>query len=155
MAFFEQLGKKLSDAGQNVAQQTKNFADVTQLNSVISEAERKITQLKTELGQFYYENHKNDTDVEGANYITAINALKVEIQETRDKINVIKGVVKCEKCGAEIPSGSLFCNSCGNKVEVPVISAAAPAGRVCPNCNSVVAEGNAFCNNCGTKMEGV
>ncbi len=32
MAFFEQIGKCLTDAGQNVAQQTKDFADVTKLN---------------------------------------------------------------------------------------------------------------------------
>ena len=37
MAFFEQLGKRLTDAGQNVVQQTKNLADVTQLNSAISD----------------------------------------------------------------------------------------------------------------------
>lgn len=28
MEFFEQIGKKLTDAGQNVAQQTKDLADV-------------------------------------------------------------------------------------------------------------------------------
>lgn len=41
MAFFEQIGKKITNAGQNVAQQTKNFTDVTQLNSAISEREKK------------------------------------------------------------------------------------------------------------------
>ena len=45
MAFFEQIGKHLSDAGQNVAQQTKKLADVTQLNSTISEKQKKISQL--------------------------------------------------------------------------------------------------------------
>ena len=55
MAFFEQLGKRLADAGQGVAQQTKNLADVTRLNSAISEKERKISQLYLAIGQSYYE----------------------------------------------------------------------------------------------------
>lgn len=38
---FEQLGKRLTDAGQDVVQQTKNLADVTQLNSAISDKEKK------------------------------------------------------------------------------------------------------------------
>lgn len=54
MAFFEQLGKRLSDAGQGVAQQTKNFADVTRLNGAISDKERRITQLYQSIGQTYY-----------------------------------------------------------------------------------------------------
>lgn len=156
MAFFEELGKKLSDAGQSVAQQTKNFADVTQLNSAISEAEKKITQLKTELGNAYYEAHKNEANVEGADIIAQINSLYADIQTTKDKINDIKGIVKCTKCGADVPAGSAFCNSCGTKVEIPAAAeavAAAPSKNACPKCGTVVAEGNAFCNNCGTKIE--
>ena len=42
MAFFEEIGKRLTNAGQNVAQQTKNLADVAQLNSAISDKEKKI-----------------------------------------------------------------------------------------------------------------
>lgn len=152
MAFFEELGKKLSDAGQNVAQQTKNLADVAQLNSAINEAERKITQLKTKLGQSYYEAHKNDASAEGADIIAQITALYADIQTTRDKINDIKGIVKCTKCGADVPVGSAFCGSCGTKVEAPAASAA-PSGNICPKCGTVVAEGKAFCNNCGTKIE--
>lgn len=55
MAFFEEIGKRLTDAGQNVAKQTKNLADVTQLNSAISEREKKIAQLFSAIGQAYYE----------------------------------------------------------------------------------------------------
>ena len=42
MAFFEQLGKRLADAGQGVAQQTKNLADVTRLNSAIPKRSGKF-----------------------------------------------------------------------------------------------------------------
>ena len=34
MSIFEKIGEKLSGAGQGVAQQVKNFADVARLNSI-------------------------------------------------------------------------------------------------------------------------
>lgn len=61
MAFFEQLGKHLTDAGQNVTQQTKNLAEITRLNSTISEKEKKISELYLKAGQSFYERHKSDT----------------------------------------------------------------------------------------------
>ena len=54
MSIFEKIGEKLSGAGQGVAQQVKNFADVARLNSIISEKEKQIAQLYIEIGQAYY-----------------------------------------------------------------------------------------------------
>lgn len=51
MSIFEKIGEKLSGAGQGVAQQVKNFADVARLNSIISEKEKQIAQLYIEIGQ--------------------------------------------------------------------------------------------------------
>ena len=53
MSIFEKIGEKLSGAGQGVAQQVKNFADVARLNSIISEKEKQIAQLYIEIGQAY------------------------------------------------------------------------------------------------------
>lgn len=58
MSIFEKIGEKLSGAGQGVAQQVKNFADVARLNSIISEKEKQIAQLYIEIGQAYYEHLK-------------------------------------------------------------------------------------------------
>ena len=115
MAFFEQIGKKLTDAGQGVAQQTKNLADVTRLNVAIAEKERKITQLYSAIGQAYYEKHKDDPDVEIPE-IAEVNALVAEIAQSKQEINQIKGVQNCPACGAEIADTAAFCTSCGTKV---------------------------------------
>lgn len=58
--YLWKIGEKLSGAGQGVAQQVKNFADVARLNSIISEKEKQIAQLYIEIGQAYYEHHKID-----------------------------------------------------------------------------------------------
>lgn len=154
MAFFEQLGKRLTDAGQNVAQQTKNLADVTQLNSAISDREKKISQLYLNIGQLYYEEHKGDSTADHQEIIGEINALYAEIAQNREKIKQIKGVVKCPKCGADVPLNAAFCNACGTKMErVDSISETNGAQRHCPICHAVVSAEDSFCNNCGAKID--
>lgn len=106
--FFEQLGKRLTDAGQNVAQQTKNLADVTQLNSAISDKEKTISQFYLNIGQLYYEEYKDDLSAEYREIITKINTLYTEIAQNRERIKQIKGVVKCPKCGADVPLNFAF-----------------------------------------------
>lgn len=157
MAFFEQLGKRLTDAGQNVAQQTKNLADVSQLNSAISDREKKISQLYLSIGQQYYERHKGDLSAEHRELINEINTLQAEIAQNREKIKQIKGVVKCPQCGAGVPLNAAFCSVCGTKMIQPVPPATVNVEdggvRYCPKCHAAVAADNLFCNVCGTKMD--
>lgn len=154
MAFFEQIGKRLTDAGQNVAQQTKDLADVTKLNTAISEKEKRVSQLLLRVGQSYYERHKDDDAAEEPERIAEINALYAEIFASREKIKQIKGVVKCENCGADVPLHATFCNACGAKVtRVEPAKKPVQEGCVCPHCQAIVEKGNLFCNYCGTKIE--
>lgn len=154
MAFFEQIGKRLTDAGQNVAQQTKDLAEVAKLNAAISDCEKKISQTLLQIGQSYYERHKSDGTAEEAEKIAQINTLYAGILANREKIKQIKGVVKCENCGADVPLNATFCNACGAKVNrTEAARENAEEGRVCPNCHAAVEKGNAFCRRCGTKIE--
>lgn len=155
MAFFEQLGKKLSDAGQNVAQQTKNLADVTQLNGAIAAKEKKIAQLYGAIGQSYYNAHKDDPFAETLDLIQEINHLYGQIDENQEKIKQIKGIVTCENCGADVPPEYSFCNACGTRVNRPEpepVVTADPQQRRCPACHAPVPEGSLFCNACGTRV---
>ncbi len=154
MAFFEEIGKHLTGAGQNIAQQTKSIADVTKLNSAISEKEKKISQLLLLIGQSYYEKHKNDDNAEELDKIAEIKALYSEIFTYREKIKQIKGVVKCKNCGADVPLTASFCNSCGAKVNsVETNSVNTDTECLCPACHAIVEKGNLFCTHCGAKIE--
>ncbi len=155
MAFFENLGKKISDAGQGAAQQAKNFSEVTKLNGSISEKEKKISQLYLAIGEAYFAQHKDDPAAEEAEKIEDMKTLKVEIEKCRDESNKIKGITKCPNCGAEVSIGAVFCSTCGSKMpqekkeEEPL-----PEGmRRCPGCDAVVPKENLFCNQCGMKLE--
>ena len=46
MAFFEDLGKKLSGVGQSAVQKTQNATDSIRLNNQINEEERKKALMK-------------------------------------------------------------------------------------------------------------
>lgn len=155
MSFFEQLGKRITDAGQGVAQQTKNFADVTRLNSEISDKEKQIIQLYQSIGQRYYEQNKEAPAPEHQPDVAAIQALFAEIAQRKEEIKQIKGVVKCPNCGADVPAQAQFCNSCGAKME-PAQPAEVPAGEVqtCPACGAVLGKDNMFCTHCGAKLNG-
>lgn len=48
--------------------------------------------------------------------------------------------MKCQKCGAELEQGVLFCRECGSKV---------PAKMFCRECGAELAPGAKFCTSCG------
>lgn len=147
MAFFETLGGKIINAGQSIAQSTKNFADVTKLNSAVSDYEKQIMDLYTIVGKAYYERHKNDANAEERQRIMAINSLFQQIDGLKQQIKGIEGLTKCPNCGGDVPRDALFCNNCGSKIVKET------AGRHCPNCGMPLAVDSMFCAHCGTKVE--
>ena len=152
MAFFDSIGKQISNVTQNVAQQTKNLADITQLNSAISDRQDKIQRLYLTLGQAYYERHKEEPDAEESALIQKINGLFQEISQYRDKIVQIRGNGVCPGCGKEIPASAQFCNYCGSRIEKTVPPQTIAEESRCPQCGSVNPEGNLYCNHCGNRL---
>jgi FHA domain-containing protein/double zinc ribbon protein len=81
-------------------------------------------------------------------------------------------MIRCPRCGNELPDGVSFCDACGAPIKgvmpqaspvYPPYSAdpapsagAAPAGAttVCPVCGAPVIPGEAFCDNCGSSLLG-
>ena len=43
MSFIEKLGKKLTDAGQGISQQTRNLADTARLNASINDRKKQVS----------------------------------------------------------------------------------------------------------------
>jgi membrane protease subunit (stomatin/prohibitin family) len=81
-----------------------------------------------------------------------------------------QAMVSCPKCKANVPAGSKFCPSCGEKIvtadaiSCPKCKAQVPAGTkfcpecgtsmqaTCPKCNAAVPSGTKFCPSCGEKL---
>lgn len=159
MAFFDDLGKKISQAGQTTMQKTREMADVARINSQISDEEKRINDMYLQIGKQYVELHASDCEEAFQGMIQTITDSENKIKEYKVQIQDIKGVIRCPKCGAEVPKGALFCSACGEKMqeEQPVqeeASATEPAEeKKCSNCGAVLAEGAVFCSECGTKAE--
>ncbi len=153
MSFFDNIGSKASAAGQAAAEKARNFAEVNRLNGVVSDHEKRISRLYFEIGQSYYERHKDDPDAEELERIAAITDTNEKIAVCREQIKTLKGVEKCPNCGADVQNGSQFCNNCGTRMPPASMKTAPKApGLTCPTCGAAVAEGNLFCNSCGTKL---
>lgn len=113
MAFWDNLSKKASEAADKVAQQAKVISETAKLNSAVSEEERKINTNYSEIGKLYVSLHKDDCEEAFAAMIAAIAESEAKIAEYKEQIKVVKGVVVCEKCNAEMPRGTAFCSACG------------------------------------------
>lgn len=113
MAFFDDLGKKLTQAGQTAVEKTKKVADIAKLNSYIYDEEKRIDNNYREIGKLYLSLHGEEPEGEFAGMISAIREAEEKICGFRHQITEIKGIVVCEKCGAEVPLNAVFCSSCG------------------------------------------
>ena len=152
MSFFDNIGSKASAAGQAAAEKARNFAEVTRLGGVVSDHEKRISRLYFEIGQSYYERHKDDPEAEELERIAAITDTNEKIAVCRNQIKTLKGVEKCPNCGADVQNGSQFCNNCGTRMPPASMKTAPKAGLTCPTCGTELESDAAFCFNCGTKL---
>lgn len=151
MAFFEDLGKKISETSQGVVQKTKDTAEVMRLNSAISDAEKKITAIYTKIGEIYCDNNADTAEPAFAELVSAVKELKENINSYNEQINRLKGLIFCPNCNAALPPETIFCSTCGTRM--PQEEAAPKADeKLCPSCGAPVKEGMAFCTTCGLKI---
>ena len=154
MAFFDDLGAKLSKTGQKTMQKANELADITKLNLRTSELNRSIQDLYAKLGEQYYALHGSQPEAELAELCAGIDSAKGEIDQIKVEIQRIKQIKVCPSCGYENPSDASFCNKCGIPLpELAPKEEPKPAGPVCPQCGTQVLEGAQFCTKCGTRLQ--
>lgn len=152
MAFFEDLGKKLTQASQNTIQKTKGIADTAKISAMISEEEKKIRNNYQEIGELYVSLHSEDAEDALALLVQDVKDAQKRITDYRQQIQDIKGYVRCEKCGTEVPITAAFCSGCGMRMNTPI---PVPVQDVllCANCGAALSAGTKFCTKCGTPVE--
>lgn len=148
MAFFDELGQKLTQTSQDAVKKTKDMAEAVRLNGVINDETKKIEAGYRELGKLYYEKCAGREDPIFQPYVAEIQRVEASIREMKETIRQLKGVQACPSCGSEVAAGAAFCTVCGAKMPEPP----KPDGPVCPKCGAPVTADTVFCTNCGTKI---
>ncbi len=86
-----------------------------------------------------------------AKFNSMISEEETKINNYRQQIQDIKGVVRCSQCGAEVQSGVAFCSSCGTPM--PKVQPINTDDIVrCESCGAMVKKGVHFCTSCGKPM---
>lgn len=151
MAFWDNLGQRASVTTAKAMQKAKEISDVAKFNSLISDEETKINNTYYQIGKLYAEMYPNYNEQEFTGMIAAIGEADEKIKSYRQQIQDIKGVIRCSKCGAEVPSGISFCSSCG--AALPKVQNINTDDMVrCEGCSTMVKKGARFCTACGKPM---
>jgi len=160
MAFLDDIGKKISQTGQDAAKKAKDLAETTKLNLIIDEQKKVINSLYLQLGAKYYAVKGTCPDEELIQLCSDINASmntiaafqgeieKIAASEANSAV-VVQGPIKnCPSCGGANATDAAFCHLCGSKLESPE----PVPGTFCLNCGQPLKPNAAFCGSCGNKV---
>lgn len=124
-----------------------------QKKEILSQMEEFFSQI----GKFYYEEHKSDTDIAEnyANLFASIDSLNIELQKIEDEELRSKGLKRCLECQNKVVLESRFCNMCGYKfedeIELKEEDVSEIAVKKCLDCGTELEEDAIYCPNCGKK----
>ena len=86
MAFFEELGKTLSDKGKEAAKKAKDLTEALQLKSQLSAEKEKVNQAYITLGRAYYDSHDASAEETYAAEFEVIRTGLMKMAELEDEI---------------------------------------------------------------------
>ena len=129
MGFFDELGKKISGASQEVVQKGKEMADTAKFNSMIHDEERKISAVYGKIGKKYFEDFQNAPAEGFKDFVDEIHAAQAKIAEIQEKLNALKneGKAAVENAAADAKEAV---NQAADKVENAAEGAADAAKQV-------------------------
>lgn len=146
MPEFEKIGKVLDSKMKELAETKKRvFVDrnLEHLSALEKIAEEQ-NSLFIQLGKKVYEKEKIIEQSEYEELIEAIWAKQKLIDAENAKIQGRS----CQKCGASLSEGAVFCAKCGEKVTVEIPDDL----RKCPQCGTPIKNDAKFCVKCGANI---
>lgn len=117
MAFFDELGKKLTQVGEAAAEKTKDVAEFTKIKAKSLDVSGKLDKAYIALAKRYLELHPAGDEEAMKLVVDAVYALEDQLKELEKQLQSLKGVVKCTECGAECPADAVFCSVCGAEIK--------------------------------------
>lgn len=93
MAFFDEIGRKISLAGEGAVSKGRAFADVARLNSAVSEEEKKINNSYYQIGKLYVALHPQDYEADFAALVGSIVSSQSKIQTLKRHIKMLSQTI--------------------------------------------------------------
>ena len=152
MAFFDELGAKLTKTGQMTVQKANDLAEVTRLNMRTGELNKVIQEQYARLGERYFALRGSAPEEELAEICAAITKANEELESIRLDLQRIRQLKVCPACGAENPSDASFCSKCSAALPELPPRPVEPGTRFCASCGAKIAETAQFCTKCGAKQ---
>lgn len=161
MAFFDDLGKKISQGSQTAMQKTKDMVEIAGLNGQIADAEKSLNNYYYQIGKLYVWKYRDNYDAEFAKLMDEVKQTEEKIRRCNYRVQDLRGIVRCTKCRAEVPNTASFCNACGAPiakaapVPVPVPVQNQPVETtliMCSSCGSALDKNTRFCTTCGAPV---
>lgn len=153
MPLFDDLKNKALRTAQAAADKTKVVMETAKLNGQIDDEKKSINFNFTRIGEICYENYPDGiTAASIAELVNQINESKTKITELEKQVRALKGMTKCDKCGAEVQEDKAFCGTCGASVLIETKDTS-EEGVSCSKCSSVLPLGSLFCTSCGQKVD--
>ena len=72
-----------------------------------------------------------------------------QIEDLRNRLQELKGVIICKVCGTELSRDAKFCGSCGAKIE----KEQPEKPLICPVCGGELKDTDVFCKLCGSPVK--
>ena len=124
MAFFDELKKNLSGVTDTVAKTSENVMKKSSTAIEIQKAKLKRVSLEGDmkelyayLGKLYFEEYADgDMPKEMAELCEKITSCQHAINEAEQRAALLKGVVICSNCQAEVDKDASYCPKCGAEI---------------------------------------
>ncbi len=121
MSIFDKVKKGMIDSTKTIKEISSEMTETTRLKVAISKEKAQLEELYYNLGKILYTAYENNINTKELPevVVTALRVLKetnTRISEYEQRIEFLKGILKCKQCGWEVEEDARFCSNCGNKL---------------------------------------
>lgn len=146
MAFFDRFAQVINETSHNALQRGREMTESAKMSSQIAAVQNELRRCYQGLGERYYEAFRQEEREELQPFVQQITSHLQQLEQLKEELRSLRGLVSCPNCGQDIPKNSVFCPNCGNRAITQDVSR-------CKACGAVAPAGTAFCIHCGGQME--
>ena len=119
MELFDKLGDTIASVSKDATQKAKDISELARIRMEIRSKQDYLNKLFLEIGRIYYDAHKDDEEKEFKEEMLLVKDAQEVLEELRQQLGQIKGMVKCTECGNDMPMEADYCSKCGAKLVKP------------------------------------